>query len=117
MDIKIGQIDDGYHLVRCSGELRADDGALMVEQLQPLIAEHENVAPVVIELSEVTWMDSGGLSHLISLVTRARLAKSRVVLLSPSPFVSGVLEVTGLDCWFEIAKDLAEARKRLGSSS
>ena len=48
-------------------------------------------------------IDSSGLSSLISLVTRARLTKGRVVLVSPSPFVAGIFRMTHLDHWYDTA--------------
>ncbi len=110
MEIEIEGISSGNHLVRCAGEFRADDGVSMHDELHPLIAEAGT--GLVVDLSGVSWIDSGGLSHLISLVTHSRLSKSRVVLAAPSPFVAGVLEVTGLDSWFEVAEDADSAGQR-----
>jgi anti-anti-sigma factor len=111
MDIDIKRTDSGYHVVQFQGELRASDGLAMTERLHPLIAGPEAV--MVIDLSQVKWVDSGGLSHLISLVTHSRLSKGRVILADPSAFVSGVLEVTGLDAWFEMVEDVDAALGKL----
>lgn len=100
-----------YHLVRLSGELRAEQEPRITEELHPLIAQAG--AAMVLELSGVTWVDSGGLSLLINLVTHSRLSQSRVVLVNPGKFVSGVLEVTQLDRWFNIAETIEEAETKL----
>lgn len=100
-----------YHLVRLAGELRAEQEQRITEDLHPLIAQAGSA--MVVELSEVSWVDSGGLSLLINLVTHSRLSQSRVVLVNPGKFVAGVLEVTQLDKWFNIAESIEEAEKKL----
>jgi len=69
-------------------------------------------ARVVIDLSELKMIDSSGLGELMNCVTKARLRGGEVLLLSPTPFVSGVLSVTRLDHWFEIHDTLDAARRR-----
>lgn len=51
---------------------------------------------VVIEMSEVTLIDSSGLGALVGLRNRALHAGRRVGIAGPSPRVMRVLEVTGL---------------------
>jgi anti-sigma B factor antagonist len=101
----------GYQLVRLSGELRAEQEQRITEELHPLIAE--SGAAMVLDLSQVGWVDSGGLSLLINLVTHSRLSQSRVILVNPGKFVAGVLEVTQLDKWFNIADNIEEAENKL----
>ncbi len=102
----------GYELVRLKGELRRDAAAKIEEELHPLIAPKRTA--MIVDLSELETVDSSGLSQLIGLATHARLSESRVVLFGATPFVAGVFEVTKLDQWFDIAKDLPEAERRLG---
>lgn len=97
-------------MVRFTGELRAECATAISEQLHPLVSE--SGAMLVVDLSKLTWIDSGGLSHLINLVTHARLAGSRVILVQPAKYVAGVLEVTQLDKWFEIADTETDAIER-----
>ena len=103
-----------YHLVRLSGELTADD----VSRLSHNIGERI-VGPgarLALDLSQLRLIDSAGLSDLIHLVTRARLTEGRVVLVAPSPFVSGILAVTRLDQWFEIVPTQGDAERELGAT-
>ena len=111
LNIELQRTPDGFHLVRCAGELRSEHGPLLLDQVQSLVAEPGAV--VIIDLSQLRWLDSSGLGHLISLGTRARLSEARLILVGPTPFVAGVLEMTQLDRWFEIVPDLDEARQRL----
>jgi len=115
MEITIQHRPAGYDLVRLQGELRRESGELISQRLHPLIAPRKTA--VIVDLSGVTLIDSSGLSHLISLATHARLSESKFVLFDPTPFVAGVLELTHLDKWFDLADDLAGAEARLQTST
>jgi len=101
-----------WPVARLAGELRAESGAAIGEELHPLVAE--NGRRLILDLSDLDWVDSGGLSHLISLVTHSRLAGARVILVHPGRYVAGVLEVTQLDQWFEIADSIDAAMQAAG---
>ena len=100
-----------FTVVRLGGELTEQD----VERLTDELAEvaYGDKARVAIELSGLKTIDSSGLSALITVVTRSRLTQGRVVLVAPSPFVSGVLSVTRLDTWFDLCETLVEAERML----
>ena len=70
-------------------------------------------ARVVVDLSKLDQIDSSGLSVLIHTVTRSRMTAGRVILLNPTPFVSGIFNVTRLDRYFEIFQSPAEAQDAL----
>ena len=100
-----------FPVARMTGEWRATDEQEYRDELHPLVAE--TGARLIIDLSGLEMIDSSGLAELIGVVTHARLAGARVLLLAPSGFVLGVLEITNLDKWFEICADLDEAAKLL----
>ncbi len=100
-----------YTVARLKGEFGMDDGQAVLDELQPLVAEAG--AGLALVLDEVSYINSSGLNALIGLGTRARLSQGRLVLVAPSKFVQSVFEVTQLDAWFEVCKDLDEAADRL----
>mgnify|MGYP000334921345 CR=1 FL=1 len=106
MEMKIDS-SGGIRVARLSGDMGVGEEAVLAEKLQPLVGESES--KLAIELTGMTNINSLGLSELINVVIRARLSRSRVVLVSPSHFVRGVFEVTRLDRWFEIVDDLDAA--------
>ena len=112
--IEVEQRGEGVHVVRLLGELRGNDGPAIQEELHSMIGEPGSAT--VVDLSGMGWVDSAGLGHLISLATHARLSKSRLLLVGPTPFVAGVLEVTNLDDWFEIVDTVEAADKALAAS-
>ncbi len=111
LDIRIETIG-AVTVVHVAGEMSELDVERLTDVLGD-VAYGEN-ARVAIELSGLKLIDSSGLSALITVVTRSRMTQGRVVLVSPSPFVSGILNVTRLDGWFDIRPTLEEARKLLG---
>lgn len=111
MEIDIKRNEDGLVVVSLVGELSSHAEDSIREQLHPLISERD--AKVILDLSSVKTVDSSGLSHLISLVTHARMTNSQVVLSGPTSFVRGVLEVTQLDRWFELADSVEAAHQLL----
>ena len=99
-----------FVLAKLCGDLRSPDTEQFTEDLQDHVSGDH--AKLVIDLTGLTMIDSTGLSALISLVTRARLSQGRVLLVAPPPLVSGVLNVTRLDTWFDICHTLDEASRR-----
>ena len=103
MEMKIESSGD-IRVARLSGALDVGEEAVLAETLQPLVGEPES--KLAIEMTGMTNINSLGLGELINVVIRARLSRSRVVLVAPSPYVRSVFEVTRLDRWFEIVDDL-----------
>jgi anti-sigma B factor antagonist len=112
MQIAIEKSSRADHIVRLRGELRTEDAGKVSEQVHPLVATPDS--RVIVDLSGLSMIDSSGLSELIGLATHARMSGSRVILTSPTPFVAGVLGVTQLDRWFEMADSIASAEALLG---
>ena len=100
-----------YHLARVDGRIALEHTDDLVDRLQPYVMEPRS--RLVIDMSQVTSIDSSGLSTLIGLVTRARMHDGQVLLVAPNSFVTGVLEVTRLNDWFDICEDLDEADRRM----
>lgn len=94
------------------GELTASESEGFVEELHDHVDREK--PRVAIDLSEVTLIDSTGLSLLMTLVSRARLANGAVVLVSPTSFVKSIFSVTKLDTWFDMADSMEEAKEKLG---
>lgn len=65
----------------------------------------DGVEHMIIDLSGVRYMDSSGLSILVSLHKKARERGGRVVLVAPTEGVRALIELTGLNQLFEIYAD------------
>lgn len=91
----------GSHaLVALSGELDVSTVGLLYEQLAALAAE--GVCHVSLNLTEVTYMDSTGLSVLIAEHKRAKSMEGELIIFSPSPHLRKLFAITGLDSYLNI---------------
>lgn len=62
--------------------------------------------PLVIDLTEVTLLDSSGLGALVSLLNRARSGEGQLGLICPHRRLRRVFEITGLRRAFVFGDDL-----------
>jgi len=99
--------DGPVTIAKVSGQFDLGDEKRLGDELHPLVAEPNS--RVALDLSELAAINSQGLSQLINMVIRSRMNRSKVVMIAPTPFVMGVMEVTRLDAWFEIVDDVEAA--------
>jgi stage II sporulation protein AA (anti-sigma F factor antagonist) len=107
--IKLGQLevrsrrDDDVHTIALAGEMDLANAGDVEREL--LRAEATNAAQIVIDLSEVTFMDSTGIRLLITAHARSRTEGDRLVLKRPGPRVFRVLCIAGVDELLPFADD------------
>lgn len=106
MDIKIER-GPTFVLANVAGKLGSDQA----EDFTDTLSEHLKGPDtrLAIDLSSVSQITSKGLSALIDLVVRARVGGGQVVLVAPTAFVKGVLQITRLDTWLDIHDTVADA--------
>jgi anti-anti-sigma factor len=92
-DIAISQ-HDRVCIVRMSGELDLASS----DRLAALLAELSD-ATVVVDLADLTFIDSSGIAALVAAKDRLESAGRELVLTRPQPNVDRVLEMTGLEQW------------------
>jgi anti-sigma B factor antagonist len=90
----------GMVLVRLHGEFGKSVPADVDALAQGLAATK---APVVINVSAVTDMDTAGLRWVMRLTQEARRDGASLILESPTPCVEAVLTLTGCHTWFSAA--------------
>jgi anti-sigma B factor antagonist len=85
-----------------SGDIDVAGGPI----LDAAIVEQEDAldgsASIVVDLTDVTFIDSSGLRSLLGASRRAGERSGTVVLRSPSPAVQRLLEITGTTAQFSI---------------
>ena len=104
---------DGYVLAKTDGPLDESARALFREQLHPL-AGHKGTR-LILDLAGSPRINSAGVGNLVALAADANTQGSRVTLCGLTPFVAGVMLVTKLDGFFDIAPDVATAVAKLGN--
>jgi anti-sigma B factor antagonist len=85
-------------VVQVHGDIDLASAARLRDQLTELL--HRHTPHLVIDLSEITFCDAGGLTALLATARRAELLGGELVLASPTPHLQKLLRLTGLDTVF-----------------
>ena len=64
---------------------------------------------LIVDMSEVTFLASIGIRHLVSAAKALSRRKGRIVLLKPIPMVEEVIKTSGLDDFLPMVASDAEA--------
>ncbi len=89
------QMAEDRTLVTLSGELDASTATLLYDQLSDL--EIEDVKHVVLDLAQVSFMDSTGLSVIVTEHKRMQHSGGSLTIFAPPSSVRRLFEITGLD--------------------
>lgn len=100
---------DTYTMCKPSGELDAYTVGAFREALSSLAGKPR----LLIDLSDVPFMDSAGLGALIGGIRRAREADGAVAVVCNKPQLTRLLHTTGFDRIVPVAETLAEAEEAL----
>jgi anti-anti-sigma factor len=101
------RLKDGYAIVTISGEIDIARTPVLREQLLGLL--RPGATRLVVDLSGVTFCDASGLAVLVGVARRVGLLDGILRLAAPTPLMSTVLRLTGLDSRFEIFATVPEA--------
>ena len=108
------QVGD-VHVVRCHGRIIDGPEILSLHShLRDLLAESQTV---ILDLSDIQFIDSSGIGALVRLHASAKAGSSILKFCSPSPFVLQVLHFTHLHRIFEIHESEADAVSSFYKSS
>ncbi len=102
---------EGIDIVALAGRLVMADVPQVRQKL--LATVEQGNGKLVLDLADVGFMDSSGLSVLVSVFKAARLKNGDVVLLHLSPTVRSLIELTRLQQVFAIFDDEEAALTRL----
>lgn len=91
---------DSAVVVRVSGEVDIQTSPILDSNLQQVLGD--GVASIVVDLAEVTFLDSTGLSVLVAGLKRCQEAGGTLQVVSPRPHVRRIFEVTGLTDAFQV---------------
>lgn len=98
---------DGHAIVTAVGELDAHSAPALQAQLEPLTAQPN--AAVIVDLTDVGFIDSTGLGVLVTTLKHVREVDGRLDVVVTSPRVLKVLAITGLDVVIPLHATLDEA--------
>jgi len=89
------------------GEIDLHESPRIKEKLEPLIARA--LPRLVVDLSDVTYIDSSGLALFIETLQRMQSKGGQLVLCGLGPSVRAIFEIARLDQVFKIYADRATA--------
>lgn len=108
IEIEITQNDD-HSVCRPVGEL----DAYSVASFREALASLAQVRRLLIDLSEVPFMDSAGLGALIGGIRKVRDAEGDVAVSCDRPTLTRLLHTTGFDRIVPVTESVAEALEHL----
>ena len=109
MQLKITNrtLNDGIIVVVCAGRLVfGEETAALRDRVKALLTEGSRI---ILNLADVTYIDSGGLGTLVALYTTARNAGGAIKLARLTPRVGDLLQVTKLVTVFDVYNTEEEA--------
>jgi anti-anti-sigma factor len=107
--------ETGYVLAVLEGVIDESAEDSFREFLHPLVRQRGT--KLVLDLSSAPRITSAGIARLVLLATDANTNGSRIVLMGATPFIAGVLEVTKLTRFFEMAENLPQALAAFSKTS
>lgn len=90
---------DGTNVVRCTGRLNVETAPLLKTQVKPLLLPKRRV---ILDLTDLTHMDSAGLGALVGLYVSAKSAGCELQLMNLTPRIREILSITNLLSLFEL---------------
>ncbi|MGB2607200.1 MAG: STAS domain-containing protein [Candidatus Sulfotelmatobacter sp.] len=108
MELKVAtQTKDGILVVDCIGRIVfGEETALLRDTVKKAISQNNRI---VLNLGEVSYIDSGGLGTLVALRTTAQNAGGTIKLTNLTKRVGDLLQVTKLLTVFDVYNSEAEA--------
>jgi anti-sigma B factor antagonist len=114
MEITVLDIGDGTKKVTLVGKLDIM-GAAKIEL--PLAAAAGSRSNIVVDMTRVDFVASIGLRHLVMAAKTVARGAGKLVLLDPTPLVTEVLVMAGLDQLLPIVRSESEARAAFGGTA
>jgi anti-sigma B factor antagonist len=106
LDITVRKAGEGTAVVAVAGEIDVYTSPSLQERLVEVLKDE--TSSIVLDLSQVTFLDSTGLGVLITALKRCRSAGGDLVLVTAQANVLKVLEITGLNDVFQVRDSLDE---------
>jgi anti-anti-sigma factor len=113
MDITTTEIGDSAARVALSGRLDIAGAEVVALPLATLAGAKQGL---IIDMSEVSFLASIGIRHLVSAAKAQSRRGGRLVLLNPSNLVVEVLTTSGLTALLPIVHSEAEAVSHIGGA-
>jgi anti-anti-sigma factor len=92
-------------VVRVSGEL----DLATVSDLEQALSAVEPSGPLVLDLTECTFLDSSAVRAILATAARSEEAGGKLAVVAPDPGIRKALEIAGVDSLLPIHRTFEEA--------
>ena len=104
---------DGVTILELSGRITLGEGSVVLrDQIRELLGKNEK--KILLNLGDVTYIDSSGIGELVSAFTTVRNQGGELKLLNLTKKVHDLLQITKLYTVFDVKDDEATAVKAFG---
>ena len=103
--------DDATHLIHVKGEIHVSTAKEFAQRLDE--AMNQDVGAIVLDLTEVEFIDSTGLTVLLNGLRSVTLRGGRLSMAISNPTVLRLFEITRLDSTFDIVPTVEDALRRV----
>lgn len=110
MDVKIGNVE-GFVVVTLDGEIDLHNSPGLRKELQSIIKKQKS--NLLINLQQVTYMDSSGLATLVEALQLLRKAGKKLGIFSLTDTVKNIFSITRLEEIFPIFATQKQAIEEL----
>jgi anti-sigma B factor antagonist len=101
---------DGVTIVDCSGRITLGEGSVILrDTVRDLLAKGQK--KLLLNLGEVTYIDSSGIGELVSAFTTVRNQGGELKLLNLTKKVHDLLQITKLYTVFDVKEEESSAVK------
>ena len=108
-------LDARTHVIHVKGEIHVSTAQEFAQRLDEAISQ--DATAIVLDLTEVEFIDSTGLSVLLTGLRSVTLRGGRLALAISNPTVLRLFEITRLDTTFDIVGSREEAVQGVQSAS
>ena len=91
--LEVEQRNEYLTIVRCQGHLVSGLTDVLYSNVRPMIQANKRI---VLDLSDLTWMDSMGLGTIVRLYVNAKSAKCALELINVAPRIQQLFGIAGL---------------------
>jgi anti-anti-sigma factor len=92
-----GRQKHGFFIVDVIGKIDRLKDSIVLKSYVTTLIEEKDATNIALNMTEVTYLDSGALNVLIFSHNRLQKLGGMLVLISPSEYVSDVLKLVGFD--------------------
>ncbi len=113
MDLQV-EIRRGAMIVRPAGEMDLAVADIFRSVLEKGLDQNPGIKDIVVNLSQVTYIDSSGLGVLLGRYKRVSRSGGRMFIVGPPPQVRKIIEMSGLLSIMREFSSEAEAMSHAG---